>query len=184
MATPLDLTLTAYLQLFCRTVVLCGCVSLAACATSDVDATTTSAGLRADGNGDQNVSCDEWRTWLGSTFDANDRDRSGQLSGSEYEAFVVDTGLFQAIPLTRIDTSGDRQYSPEEIAEAGTVVFEKSDRNGDCVLSRRELNAPKKSKQTVDGTQPDPGPNVPGEGNCAPPLCRTPAEMFPSKKVH
>ncbi len=184
MATSSDLTLTANLRLLFRIAVLSGCVSLAACATSAVDANTTSAGLRADGNGDQNVSCEEWRIWLGSTYDANDRDRSGQLSGPEFEAFVVDTGLFQAIPLTKIDTNGDRQYSPEEIAEAGTVVFEKGDRNGDCVLSRRELNAPKKPDRAVDKTQPGAGPNVPGEGTCAPPLCRTPAEMFPSKKVH
>lgn len=166
--------MTANLHLFCRVAVLCGCVGLAACATTDVDANTTSAGLRADGNGDQNVSCEEWRTWLGSTFDAHDRDRSGQLSGPEYEAFVVDTGLFQAIPLTRIDTSGDRQYSPEEIAEAGTVVFEKGDRNGDCVLSRRELNAPDRPDQAVNTRQPGPGPNAPGGGNCAPPLCQEP----------
>jgi hypothetical protein len=158
---------------------------LAACATANFDQATTTAALRADANGDRDVSCVEWRSWIGATFVANDANKDGVLSEPEYERFVVDTELFQAIPLTRIDTDADGQYSHDEIAAAGAEVFEKGDRNNDCVLSRRELKVPKARAESENTQQPSPGPNVPdGGGVCKPPFCVDPerSEIFPSKK--
>lgn len=172
MATLRSPEVIALRRRLCRALVLGAGMILAACATDGIDPDTTSAGLRADRNGDRNVSCEEWRSWLGDTFDASDGDGSGQLSGREYETFVVETGLFQKIPLTKIDTNSDRQYSAEEIAAAGKDVFEKGDRNGDCVLSRRELNAPDLPEPKPEKTPPAAGPNVPDSGSCRPPLCR------------
>ena len=156
-------------------VVLCA-VMLGACATSEFDADTTSAALRADADGNRNVSCEEWRTWIGATYSANDTDGDGSLTEAEYETFVVETGLFQSIPLTKIDTNADQRYSSDEVTAAGTVVFEQGDRNNDCVLSRRELNVPRPKAEAEEQQEPEAGPRQPREGSCVPPLCRQPVE--------
>ncbi len=172
MATHTDMGFATALRALRRLAGVCTCVLLAGCATADVDADTTSAALQADGNGDRNVTCEEWRRWMGATFDAKDADRSGHLSAAEFEAFVVQTGLFQSIPLTRIDGNADQRYSRDEITVAGTKVFEDADRNSNCVLSRRELNVPKARDVKVEKKQPEAGPNPPDGGTCKPPLCQ------------
>lgn len=178
MARPTDILRVAWRSLG----LIAGALLLGACATADFDRATTSAALRADANGDRNVSCEEWRNWLAATYKTNDADGSGALSGAEYEQFVVDTGLFQAIPLTRIDTNADERYSQEEITLAGAEVFETGDRNNDCVLSRRELgvSGPDTPPRSVEETTKVPPPDT--DGACLPPLCREPVDAFPSKK--
>ena len=141
------------LDLVPRAALGCAAMLLAACASRDLDEHTTSAALLADGNGDREVSCEEWNAWLDASYGANDADGDGVWSEREYNAFVGATGLFQSVPLSTIDTNVDRRYTLTELTTFSTGAFNARDRNGDCVLSSRELTVPSK-KRSADRRGP------------------------------
>ena len=127
---------------------------IASCATAELEPQTTAGAFKADANADRQVTCHEWRSWLETSFSANDADGNGVWNDAEYSQFVTKAGMFRSVPLSTVDANADGQYTREELNAFGSGAFNARDVNGDCVLSDSELDFPELRQAE---TRPGPG---------------------------
>jgi EF hand len=87
-------------------------------------------------NGD--VTCEEWRAYVGGLFQEADANHDGTLTREEFAVMAQRDRLFETARFNYFDTGGDSRLTLAEIADKPNPAFRLLDKNGDCRLTPEE----------------------------------------------
>jgi Ca2+-binding EF-hand superfamily protein len=91
-----------------------------------------------DLNHDGDVTCDEWKQYVGGLFREADVNRDGALTREEFAVMGKRDRLFETIGFKYFDADSDGRITLAEIAERPNPAFTLLDANKDCVLTPEE----------------------------------------------
>lgn len=119
-----------------------GCASMASLTDdlSPVDRVFIIAAASWDADKDGRVTCDEWKAYAATLFDAADTNRDGRLTPAEFERLTVNDKTFITADFTYFDADRDGVVTRAELVERPNPAFKHLDRDNDCVLDAQELS--------------------------------------------
>jgi len=87
-------------------------------------------------NGD--VTCEEWKAYVGGLFQEADANRDGTLTPDEFTVMAHRDRLFETARFTYFDARGDGRLSLAEVTNKPNPAFRLLDSDGDCRLTPEE----------------------------------------------
>ena len=92
-----------------------------------------------DRNGDDVITCEEWRTYAGELFDDTDANRDGLVNKTEYGKIMSADGMFQTADLGYYDANGDRKLTRVEFVDKPNRALVLLDKNNECRLTSTQV---------------------------------------------
>ncbi len=118
---------------------------LSACASnggrSEVDRMFLTAAASWDANRDDVVTCDEWKAYAGSIFDAADRNKAGALTPDEFKTLESNDRMFSVADFKYFDVNGSGRLDRAEFVDRPNPAFQLADADKDCRLTTIETTA-------------------------------------------
>lgn len=118
---------------------------LAACASGGSRTVTDRMFLTAaaswDANRDDVTTCDEWKAYAGSIFDAADRSKAGSLSPEEFKTLEANDRMFSVADFKYFDSNGNGRVDRAEFVDKPNPAFQLADTDKDCRLTTMETTA-------------------------------------------
>jgi hypothetical protein len=119
--------------------------ALASCGSSgspsESDRMFLMAAASWDMNRDNVVTCDEWKAYAASLFDAADRNRAGVLTPEEFKALEKNDRMFTITDFKYFDVNGNGRLERDEFLNKPNPAFLIADSDRDCRLTTIELTA-------------------------------------------
>lgn len=98
-----------------------------------------SAAQTWDVNKDNEVTCDEWKQYVGELFQTADGNADGALTAEEYKGVVAQDRLFETVGMNYFDTNNDGKLGRDEFANAPNPAFRLLDRDKNCTIAKNEM---------------------------------------------
>ena len=92
-----------------------------------------------DRNGDDVITCEEWKVYAGELFDGADANRDGLIDKTEYGRIMSADGMFQTVDLGYYDANGDRKLTRVEFVDKPNRAFVLLDENNECRLTSTQV---------------------------------------------
>lgn len=106
-----------------------------------------------DINRDGEVTCEEWKQYVGGLFREADSNRDGILTREEFAGLGRRDRLFETVGLNYFDGNADGRLSLAEMLDKRNPAFTLLDKNGDCVIGANERVQP-----SITRAEPPSGP--------------------------
>lgn len=118
-----------------------GCAGSSGSSLSKVDQSFLGGIASYDKNGDDVVTCDEWRAAADRLFGRADKSGAGVLTEAEYRELGRIDGTFAVTSFTYFDANKDGKIDKKEFVERPNPAFNLADKDKDCKLNEAELLA-------------------------------------------
>jgi hypothetical protein len=111
-----------------------------------------------DRNGDDVITCEEWKAYAGELFDGADSNRDGFVDSTEYGRIISTDRMFQTVDLSYYDANGDGKLTRVEFVDKPNRAFALLDKNKECRLTGSQVaGARSGTAKTFEYTKPESG---------------------------
>jgi hypothetical protein len=96
------------------------------------------AAITWDMNRNGDVTCEEWRAYVGGLFQEADANHDGALTRDEFAVMAHRDRLFEAARFSYFDAGGDGRLTLADVVNKPNPAFKLLDADGDCRLTPEE----------------------------------------------